>query len=356
MSRLDLRSGVATTAVVLALVVSACARPVGTASSPSSDLTTPSATTSSAPTSSPGEAASPSAPAPASPAASHAPTLVITSATFHTGEAGVAYASVGLAASGGLGAYSWSISGGALPGGLSIASSTVSGTPTAAGTFNFTVHVADTAGDSAIVYRAISIVRALAVSGSCSIQCNVEVGCDVVCGALGSVTGGATPFKYALSSGALPTGMTLNALDLAGAFPASPGSWKFQVSVTDAYGASGTVTALFNVVPHLAFAKTSASCSSVGVTGACTTTIAYTGGIPGVDPKAKATPVTQPTGAPGVLPGGFSAIAKGGILTISVSNGTTYYGTITLVLLDPTLCAPATSCAQSGAITLTVRV
>ena len=50
-----------------------------------------------------------------------------------------------LAATGGTGTgYSWTVSGGALQGGLTLASGgTLAGTPTAAGTFNFTVEVTD---------------------------------------------------------------------------------------------------------------------------------------------------------------------------------------------------------------------
>src|SRR5438876_704393 len=63
---------------------------------------------------------------------------------------GVAY-SQAIAVTGGTAPYTWSILAGALPGGLALnsASGTISGTPTAAGTFAFTVQVTDSAATSA---------------------------------------------------------------------------------------------------------------------------------------------------------------------------------------------------------------
>src|SRR3989442_1234560 len=72
----------------------------------------------------------PASPSPGeSPAASASPLpLTITSAAFHTGEVGIAYAPVTLNANGGVTPYTWIIISGSLPAGLSISSNgTVSG-------------------------------------------------------------------------------------------------------------------------------------------------------------------------------------------------------------------------------------
>ena len=75
--------------------------------------------------------------------------LVITTTTLPGGTVGTAYSQT-LAATGGITPYSWSISSGTLPAGLSIGSSTglISGTPTTPGTSNFTVRVHGLAGDA----------------------------------------------------------------------------------------------------------------------------------------------------------------------------------------------------------------
>jgi subtilisin family serine protease len=77
------------------------------------------------------------------------PTLAITTTSLPGGTAGQAY-SQSVTATGGTTPYSWSVVSGSLPPGLSLSptgtpSATLSGTPTTAGTYNFTVQVTDNA-------------------------------------------------------------------------------------------------------------------------------------------------------------------------------------------------------------------
>ncbi|WP_440106338.1 beta strand repeat-containing protein [Acidovorax sp. BL-A-41-H1] len=73
-----------------------------------------------------------------------APTLSITPATLPGGTRTVPYATTNLAASGGTAPYTYAITAGALPGGLTLTGAGVlSGTPTATGSFNFTVTATD---------------------------------------------------------------------------------------------------------------------------------------------------------------------------------------------------------------------
>jgi hypothetical protein len=82
----------------------------------------------------------------------------IATASLPNGQVGVAY-SANLAAAGGLAPYSWLITSGSLPAGLSLASDgAVTGTPTAnAATTTFTVRVTDSLHPAATATRAISI-------------------------------------------------------------------------------------------------------------------------------------------------------------------------------------------------------
>jgi hypothetical protein len=83
------------------------------------------------------------------------PALAMTG-TLPNATVGVAYASSAVVASGGVPPYQWSASG--LPAGLVIAASTgtVSGTPTAAATYSFSINVTDSAGTA--VNAALSMV------------------------------------------------------------------------------------------------------------------------------------------------------------------------------------------------------
>ena len=81
------------------------------------------------------------------PAAQHDP-LIIANPVFHSGEVGVAFAPVTLSATGGVAPYTWSLSVGALPAGLTLSSDgVVSGTPAANGYFAFSVQVLDFGGN-----------------------------------------------------------------------------------------------------------------------------------------------------------------------------------------------------------------
>ncbi len=79
--------------------------------------------------------------------------LTIVTALLPNGTQNTAYSQT-LAAAGGSGNYTWTITGGALPTGLSLTGNTISGTPTNSGEFNFTVQVSDGIGS---VARGVSI-------------------------------------------------------------------------------------------------------------------------------------------------------------------------------------------------------
>lgn len=349
--------------VVVALLVtmSACTRPADANGPSPSATTSPVAQVSTEPSSTPSAEAS----AIATSTPVQVALLRITSAVFHPGEVGIGYAPVTLAAVGGLAPLTWSISVGALPGGLTVSGESVSGTPTAAGTYGFTVRVDDTAGHSATVNRSIAISPYLALTGSCnSPQCNVEVGCITVCGNYAALSGGVGPFRFAFANGtSAPPGMTLNGLGLNGPFPpepvgALPIPWSFQVLVTDSLGANATVAAVFHVVNHLSFLVSSAACTPTLTPYTCTTSqLQYTGGVPGTAPGWKVIQVLNAAGAPEPAPKGFTITFKAPSVIVAVpSQGVNYYGVMTLVLTDPSLCAPSTACPSTGTATITIRV
>jgi len=163
----------------------------------------------------------------------------ITTSSLPNGNVGGAYSQT-LSATGGTGALAWSLTSGSLPSGLSLNASTgtIAGTPTASGTSSFTVKAADTLGASAS--RALSIVVNPApltiTTSSCA---GGTVG--VLYSQTLTASGGAAPYTWAVSSGTLPTGLSLNAAT--GAItgtPSASGTSNFTARVTDNVAATAT--------------------------------------------------------------------------------------------------------------------
>jgi len=85
--------------------------------------------------------------------------LSITTTSLSGGTVGSAY-SAALAATGGTTPYTWSVSTGTLPAGLTLDPTTgaITGTPTAAGTVDFTVSATDSSSPAMTANQALSIV------------------------------------------------------------------------------------------------------------------------------------------------------------------------------------------------------
>jgi prepilin-type N-terminal cleavage/methylation domain-containing protein len=157
------------------------------------------------------------------------------------GELGIAYNQV-LTASFGTLPYAWSISAGSLPGGLTLnaSSGAITGTPTSAGLYSFTVRVTDSATPTPSsatkaltinINPAVSITTASLPDG----QTNVSYSQSL------TSSGGKAPFSWSLTSGSLPAGLTLNASNgtITGT-PTAGGTSTFTIRVTDSL--TGTAT------------------------------------------------------------------------------------------------------------------
>jgi hypothetical protein len=93
-------------------------------------------------------------------AGNSAPLTIITGPTLLTGFTGGAYVQ-DLKATGGSGAYTWSVSSGTLPAGLSLTGASITGTPTTATAVpapTFTIKVADTASNTATEVVSLAVV------------------------------------------------------------------------------------------------------------------------------------------------------------------------------------------------------
>ena len=143
---------------------------------------------------------------------------------------------------GGFAPYRYRLASGALPAGLVLDATTgrVAGTPSVAGSFGFSVAVSD-----ATTGGAGSITQAYTLSVSAP-QLTLTPSA-LPAGSFGhryeqrlTATGGTAPYRYAISAGALPTGVTLDPAGGLAGTPTTAGAFAFTVTATDALGFSGS--------------------------------------------------------------------------------------------------------------------
>jgi hypothetical protein len=160
--------------------------------------------------------------------------LEIITPSLPNGEVGIAYNAT-LTASGGQTPYTWSVVTGNLPTGLSLNASTgvVSGMPTAAGNFTFTLKVEDSSpvkkNDTrgytvAIAPARLQITTPTLPDGRINVAYSITV----------QATGGISPYTWSISVGNLPAGLTLNAsTGVISGMPTATGDFNFTVMVAD---------------------------------------------------------------------------------------------------------------------------
>jgi len=157
---------------------------------------------------------------------------------------GQAY-SESLTVNGGTPSYTFSITSGSLPPGLTLKTSTgvISGSPSTAGTYTFTTKVVDSKGNTDTASCTIKV---------CQPPLELQSG---NCGQYGQTgqsysgtwqtSGGQGPYNYSIDSGSLPPGLTLNSKtgNISGA-PTTPGFYVFTGKVTDSQGNSDDINCL----------------------------------------------------------------------------------------------------------------
>jgi len=165
------------------------------------------------------------------------PTIIITPGTLPGGAVGAAYNQT-LTATGGTPPRNFSLdAGSSLAPGLALSpGGVISGAPTTAGSFNFTVKVTDQNGCTAtkaytlVICATITITPSSLPSGFAGAAYNQTL----------TQTGGVGTINWSVSAGALPGGLSLGATAgvLSGA-PAAQGTFTFTITATDANNCFG---------------------------------------------------------------------------------------------------------------------
>ncbi len=169
-----------------------------------------------------------------------APTVSLSPTTLSSATVGTA-TSQSVTASGGASPYSYAVVSGALPAGLSLNASTgtLAGTPTAAGTFSFTVRATD-----ANAYSGTRSYSLTVAAPTIALSPTTLAGATVSTAYSQSVTagGGTAPYTYAVTSGALPTGLSLSSAGTLSGTPTAGGSFSVTISATDSTTGTGPFT------------------------------------------------------------------------------------------------------------------
>ncbi len=210
----------------------------------------------------------------------------ITPPTLPGGTVGTPYNAT-LTATGGVLPYTWSVSSGSLPAGLTLTgnadnTATISGTPTLLGTSTFTVQVADaetppatgTSGSLSIYIEGlVTITNTSLPDGNVAIFYDTQL----------MATGGVTPYNWTITSGTLPPGLSLTAATgVISGTPTTTGSYPITVQVTDSEQtpamATGMFTITINPTPPLQITTSSLPAGTQGVY--YSNPVAATGGVP----------------------------------------------------------------------------
>lgn len=148
-----------------------------------------------------------------------------------------------LVATGGDGAYAWSVESGALPTGMVLAGGgALTGTPQDGGTFTFNVQVTD--GADRVATRSLSITVQRAPTIQTTGLSPAVLGEPYT--AQLTATGGSGSYTWTVITGSLPDGLTLSTSGLVSGTPTTEGGASFTVQVVD--DASAVHTRGFTIV------------------------------------------------------------------------------------------------------------
>jgi hypothetical protein len=168
------------------------------------------------------------------------PIITVNPPTLSNGTVGTPYSDMFTASP--AGTYVFSVSSGALPTGLILngVSGAITGTPTTAGTFTFTITATDTNGCFGSRLYSITIASpgcpvitlnpATLPPGTLLIPYSQQI----------TASGGTAPYTFAVAAGALPPGLFLSPTGLISGSPQQTGLFNVTIRATDVNGCQGS--------------------------------------------------------------------------------------------------------------------
>ncbi|NTF46663.1 putative Ig domain-containing protein, partial [Rhizobium rhizogenes] len=283
------------------------------------------------------------------------PTITINPATLPSGAIAGAY-SQPLTATGGVGSYSYSLSAGTLPTGLTLsAAGVLAGTPTAGGTFNFTVLATDS-----LTFTGSRAYTVTVGAPTITITPTTLPAATVAAAYSQTVTasGGTGPYSYAITAGALPAGLTLSSAGVLAGTPTASGNFNITITATDSSTGSGPFTGsrayslavsvqppVANAVAATVAANSSNNPITLNITGGAPASVAIAGAAAHGTATASGTSITYTPAS------GYSG-TDSFTYTATNASGTSAPASVSLTITAPTLTfSPPSGALPAGIVT-----
>src|SRR6266576_2472902 len=178
-----------------------------------------------------------------------APPLIVTATALPNGTAGAAYPSTNLQASGGVPPYAWSVTTAAttFPPGLTLSSAgQITGTPTAAATYNFTVQVKDSQNTTATANLSILVNPGPTLLTITTTSSQLPTGAVSTAYPATNLTasGGTPPYAWSVTTAAttFPPGLILSGAGQITGTAAAAATFNFTVQVKDSLNATASAS------------------------------------------------------------------------------------------------------------------
>ena len=262
--------------------------------------------------------------------------IIITTNSLPNGSLNVAYNAL-LQATGGMQPYSWSITAGSLPAGLSLNAGTgeISGAPTASGTSNFTVQVTDSAASPESAKQSLTITVTSPLIVTTTLLPNGSANAPY--SATLQASGGTKPYSWSITAGSLPAGLSLDAsTGVISGVPTTSAKPSFTVQVADASTNSAAQPLSITIEPAVTITTASLADGTLNVAYSTTVEAAFA-----------TLPITWSISS-GALPTGLALNAGAG----SISGTPLVSGTSNFTVMVTDSSTPPQTATQSLSITI----